>query len=219
MQNFAIIGLGRFGQCMLESLARRRMQILVVDRQEEKVQFARDLATEAVKADALNFDLFKELLPEDLDCAIVDLGDQMERSILVTNYLHKLEVPHVIVEAVNPQHAEILEIVGATRIVFPEREAAERLAGLLAGQDALEFFPVSEEFSLIEVPAPRKWVGKSLMELDLRKGTRVNVVAFCKQTPTGDQGPWRLSDPQRRFEGDDLVLLAGNTKDLNKVRD
>lgn len=218
MRSFAIIGLGRFGQCMLETLVRKRLRVVVVDLSEEKVQWARDLATQAVKADALNFEVLREVLPDGIDAAIVDLGDQMERSILVTNYLQKLKIPEIIVEAANPQHAEILEIVGATRIVYPENEAAERLAGLLAGRGTLDYFAVSSAFSLVEIPVPTAWVGKTLAELDLRRARKVNVVAHRKPAESEEDERWELAGPDHRFESNDFILVAGDAEHLQRIQ-
>jgi trk system potassium uptake protein TrkA len=217
MNGFMIVGLGRFGQCMLTSLVERRLHVLVIDSDEQKIQHARDVATRAVKADALEFALFQEIISDDIRCAIVDLGDEMERSILVTNYLHKLNVPSIIVEAVNPAHAEILQVVGATRIVFPEQEAAERLAGLLAGEGAINYFPVGERFSLVELPVPAKWVGETLMDLSLRKKKRINVVAVRKQVAEPQNHAWSLIEPEHVFAADEIVLLAGSRGDLEHL--
>jgi trk system potassium uptake protein TrkA len=217
MNGFMIVGLGRFGQCMLTSLVERRLHVLVIDSDEQKIQHARDVATRAVKADALEFALFEEIISDDIRCAIVDLGDEMERSILVTNYLHKLNVPSIIVEAVNPAHAEILQVVGATRIVFPEQEAAERLAGLLAGEGAINYFPVGERFSLVELPVPAKWVGETLMDLSLRKKKRINVVAVRKQVAEPQNHAWSLIEPEHVFAADEIVLLAGSRGDLEHL--
>lgn len=218
MPNVAIIGLGQFGQCVLESFAKRRFGVIVIDQDEAKVQYARDLATKALKADALNADLLKEIIPDGLECAVVDMGDDMERSILVTNYLYKLKVPRIIVEAVNAAHAEILTIVGATKIIFPEKEAAERLTGWLAGRGALDYFPVRESFSIVEIPVPKSWVGKPLADLDLRRKHRINVIATRKAAIPGADEQWKLTAPQREFERDDIVLLAGDAKDVDRLQ-
>lgn len=217
MKRFVIIGLGQFGKCMLDCLVRRNLEVLVIDRSEEKIQWARDKATKAIRADALNVELFEEVLPSGIECAIVDLGDQMERSILATNYLHKLGLKHIVVEAVGAEHAEILEIVGATRIVFPEKEAAERLAGLLAGHGTLDYFPVADKFSLVEVPIPRSWVGKKLIELDLRRTYNVHVVATRTQTSDKAAEQWQFPDPDKPMHPTTLTLLAGAPKDLDRI--
>ncbi len=217
MPNIAIIGLGQFGQCLLESFAKRGFDVVVIDQDESKIQLARDLASKAVKADALNAELLEEVLPDGLECAVVDMGDEMERSILVTNYLYKMKVPRIIVEAVNAAHAEILTIVGATKIIHPEKEAAERLAGTLAGHGALDYFPVRESFSIVETPVPKAWIGKPLADLDLRQKHRINIIASRKVGVPGADENWRLATPTREFERDDILLLAGEAKDVEKL--
>lgn len=219
MKSFAVIGLGRFGQCMLEALCERRRNVVVIDRDEQKIQRVRDLATTAVKADALNFELLKELLPDEVDCAVVDLGQVIGQSILVTNYLQKLGVPHIVVEAVDAEHAEILRIVGATRVVFPEREAAERLAGMLAGGSLLDFFSISEGFSMIEIPVPRKWVGKTTAQLLLRQKASIEVVAVRRPASSASHENWSLADAHRPFEASDIVLVAGNAENIDRLAD
>ncbi|RME36306.1 MAG: TrkA family potassium uptake protein [Planctomycetota bacterium] len=214
MKNFAIVGMGRFGKSMLERLMRRGSEVLVIDNDEQKIQWARDRATRVIQADAMDIDTLKEVLPDKLECAIIDTGrDHLERSILITNYLHKLGLGHIIVHALSPSHAEILQIVGATLSVFPEEEAAERLAGILVGRGRLDYFPVSSNFSVMEVSVPKNWVGKSLLELDVRQSQHVNVVAL---RDSRDEEGWRFPEPTYRFQPSDIVLLAGKTKDLER---
>jgi trk system potassium uptake protein TrkA len=218
MRNFVIVGLGRFGQCILDSLVERRLHVVVIDRDDEKVQRARDVATKAVKADAVDFELLQEVLPEGIECAIVDLGEVIGQSILVTNHLAKLKVPHIVVEAVNGEHAEILRIVGATRVVFPEEEAAKRLAGVLAGRGVLDFFAVSEDFSMIEIPVPAAWVGKTVAELKLIRTARVVVVAVRGANGEDEQTHWRFPELDRPFAARDIAILAGATGDLQRLQ-
>jgi trk system potassium uptake protein TrkA len=218
MKNFLIVGLGRFGQCMLQSLVARRRSVVVIDRSDEKIQQVRDTAAKAIKADALNRQLFEEVLPDGVDCAIVDLGDEMQASILVANYLSKLNVPHIVAEAVNAEHAEILKIVGATRVVFPEEEAAERLAGILAGRGILDFFPVSDDFSMIEIPVPESWVGKTVTDLEPTRRERLVVVAVRREGAQGDEGKWRFPEAGAPLESADLLLLAGATEAVQRVQ-
>jgi len=217
MMDFAVIGLGSFGRCMLDSLVKRNRSVIVIDSDDEKIQRARDVATKAVKADALNFELLKELFPETVQCVIVDMGHQMERSILITNYLQKLGIANIIVEAVSAEHGEILTIVGATKIVFPEQEAAERLAGMLGGRGSLDFFAVADDFSLIEASIPESWTGQTVAELRLRESKGINVVAVRQPTLRNGKELWRFPDPQAPFQLGEIVLLAGKTKDLERA--
>ncbi|MFO0837355.1 MAG: TrkA family potassium uptake protein [Phycisphaerae bacterium] len=217
MNNFAVIGLGRFGQCVVEALNDRRRQVVVIDRSEEKVQRVRDLAAKAIKADAVNAELLNEVIPEGIDCAIVDLGDVIGQSILVTNCLHKMGVKEIVVEAVDDEHAEILRIVGATRVVFPEREAAERLAGMLAGRGVLDFFAVSEGFSMIEIPVPDAWIGRTLVQLRPRQKAEIEIVAFRKPAISSADENWSLINAERPFEAQDIVLVAGASKSVENL--
>lgn len=217
MKSFVVIGLGRFGRCVVEALHGRRRNALVIDRNDEKIQRVRDLAAKAVKADAVNFELLKELLPEAVDCAIVDLGDIIGQSILVTNYLQKLGVKEIVVEAVDAEHAEILRIVGATRVVFPEREAAERVAGMLVGGGVLDFFAVSAGFSMAEIPVPEKWIGHTPAELQPRQNEHVEVVAVRRPAVSASEENWSLLDTARPFEPPDIVLVAGASKNVEKL--
>lgn len=217
MQNYTIIGLGQFGKCILESLLKRNCDVLVIDHDDKKVEWARGLSANVVKADALNPGVMAELFPKGLHCAIIDLGEQMEPSILITYQLHKLGVPNIAVQALSLAHAEILQIVGATKVIFPEREAAERLAGILAGRGTLEYFPVSDDFSIVEVPVPPAWIGKKLTEMSLRQKHVVHVVAYRKSTVGNTISSWYVAEPDRPFEGHDIVLLAGAPANVNAL--
>lgn len=217
MNDFGVIGLGTFGWCMLEALTRRGLRVVAIDLDDDKIQKARNIATRALRADALNIELLQEFFPKPVNCAIIDMGSQMERSILVTNHLHKLGVKHIIVEAVNAQHGEILEIVGASKIVFPEREAAERVAGMLSGRGSLDYFAVADDFSLVEVPAPRTWIGKTAAFLSLRQKRGINVVAIREPVLEDGKEKWRFPDPETAFRAGDIVLLAGRSSDLDRA--
>jgi len=215
MKNFAIIGLGRFAQSMLTALMKRGSDVLVIDNDEDKVQWARDLATSVLKADATDFALLSEMLPQNVECAVVDTGrEQLMPSILITNYLKKLDIPEIIVHALSPEHAEILQMVGATRSVFPEEEAAERVAGIVAGRGRLDYFPVSDQFSIVEIPPPREWVGQSLEKLQVRRKHQVNVIAVRNGS---DDQSWRFPDPRAELSTNDIVLVAGKTKDVERM--
>lgn len=215
MQNFVVIGLRQFGKCMVESLTERKCDILAIDSNEAKVGWARDIVGNAIKADALNPALYEEVLPKGVECAIVDLGEQMEPSILVTNYLKKHGVEHIVVQALSPAHGEILQLVGATRVVFPEKEAAERVAGVLVGRGTLDYFPVGEGFSVVEVRAPKRWIGKQLREIGVRQTYNVHIIAT--RASAAPDKTWSLANPERKFAAADIVLVAGVTEDIERL--
>jgi len=131
MRQYAIIGLGSFGLRMLEKLAAVADEIVVIDRDADVIERCKDLVRNAFIADASDVDAVERILPEGLDVAVVDVGDNIEAAILVTSSLKKLGVGEIIVKASSDQRGEILELVGATQVVYPDREAAAQIVPML----------------------------------------------------------------------------------------
>jgi len=216
-KSFAVIGLGEFGTCVFDALLSRGYDVLAVDRDESKVQDVKDRATLAVRADVLDQSVLEELFPETVDCAVVGLGEDEHAATLVTHHLAKMSIPSIVVEATDPQHAEILRIVGATRVVNPQQEAAEHVVGLLAGTNMLNYFAVSDEFCLIEIRVPEGWANKSLAELDLRP-ERIQIVAVRAGTDAADRETgWHLIARDEPLSADDVVLVAGTRTELDRL--
>lgn len=216
-KNFAVIGLDDFGSSVLEALLRRGHDVVVVDRNEAKIQSVKDRATLAVRADVLDRSVFDEVFPETVECAIVGLGDEEHAATLVTHHLKEMGIARIVVEAMDPQHAEILAIVGASRVVNPQKEAAEHVVGLLANSGMVDYFPVSDDFCLIEIHVPADWASKTLAELDLQLD-RIQVVAVrhAEEHP-GTKPGWHLLGREEPLSGDDIVLVAGTRAELDDL--
>jgi len=216
-KSFAVIGLGDFGECVLDALLRRGHDVLAIDRDEARIQNVKDRATLAVRADVGDRSVLEEVFPDNVYCAVVGLGSDEHASTLVTLHLAKMGVARIVVEATDPQHAEILQMVGATRVVNPEEEAAEHVVGLLAGPDMLDYFPVSDDFCLIEIHVPESWAKEPLAELDLReRGMQVVAVRAAVQGSDRDAG-WHLVDPDEILSPEDIVLVAGSREKLDQL--
>ncbi len=205
MRQFVIIGLGGFGWRMLERLSEITDDIVVIDRDKIMVDKAKDLARQALAADALNEKALSHLVPPQADAAIVDLGDSLETSILVTSQLKKLGIKSIIVRSDTEERGEILKLVGATRIVYPDRETADQVAPLLLSPDLFAYMPIGPGIALGEVRTPKGIAGKTLVEADLRRTRNVNVVAIRKK----DAEDLAWPDPAYRFGEDDSLLVAG----------
>ena len=217
MKQFAIIGLGQFGCTMLEQLSDTGCEILVIDKDREAVEKYKDKATAAYIADAISEEIIAKLVPRSIDAAVVDLGDSLEASILVTNYLKKLGVTRIIAKAESAQHAEILDIVGATEIVLPDREAAKRIAPLLLSSALFSYLPIGLEFAIVELEVPERYVGKTLIEANLRQEHRLNVIALRKK----GQSDYAYFAPDYRLREDDVLLVAakeGDVAEFTKAR-
>jgi trk system potassium uptake protein TrkA len=210
MKQFAIIGLSKFGQRMLEELADTGCEIILIDKDRQRVDQYKDRVAAVYVADALNEDVLEKLVPRGIDAAIVDPGDLTEVSILVTHYLKKLGIREIIAKADSDEHEEILKLVGATRVVRPNTEAARRIAPFLVSSLVFSYLPISKDLVIAEVKVPEQFYGKSLIEVDLRKQYRLNVIAYRKL----NQEDYAFYAPEYRLQADDLLLLAGNEEDV-----
>ena len=210
MKQFAIIGLGQFGRTMLEQLSDTGCEILLIDKDREALETYKDKATAAYVADAISEEIIKKLVPPAIDAAVVDLGDNLEVSILVTNYLKKLGVARIIAKAESEQHAEILDIVGATEIVLPDREAAKRIAPLLLSSLLFSYLPIGQDFAIVEMEVPDRYIGKTLIEANLRQAHGLNVIALRRE----GQSEYTYFAADYRLRKEDVLLAAAKEEDV-----
>jgi len=211
MKQFAIIGISIFGERMLEELSETSCEILIIDKDAEIIEKYKEKVTSAYIADVINQETIKKLIPATIDAAIVDLGDKIEVSILVTNYLSKLGIRKIIVKAETDEHAEILNIVGATQIVFPNREAAKRITPLLVSSLLFNYMPISNGLVMAEVKVPDGYTGQTLIEADLRRTQQLNVIAIRKE----EESDYEFFSPDYRLQNDDIFLLVGKEKNVS----
>ena len=204
-QQFVIIGLGGFGWRMLERLADVSDDIVVIDRDADLIEKAKDLARNALSADALNERVIERAVPPNADAAVVDLGDSLEASILVTSQLKRLGARNIVVKTDTEERGTILKMVGATRIVYPDRAAADQLAPLLASPELFAYMPIGPGLALGEVRTPADLRGKTLVEADFRKVWKVNVVAV-RHEGSEDLSP---VEPTYRLAGTDTLVVTG----------
>lgn len=213
-EQFAVIGLGRVGASLARTLDSLGHEVLGMDCVEEIVQ---DLSNEMpnvnlVSADATEDRVLRDLGLESFDGAAVVIGENIQASVLVTLTLKDLGVPRVISRANSPLHARVLERVGADHVVQPEREFGEYLARRLASPSLLDYLELGEGEALIEIQTPRKWVGKTLMDLDLHNREGLIVLAV---KPEGRQR--LIPDPQTKLGENDTLIVGGSTKSLDRI--
>ncbi len=213
MKQFAIIGLGSFGLRMLEELLTITNEIIIIDKDRDIIDKYKDIAKAAYITDAINENALLKIIPEEIDAVIVDLGGKIEVSIMTTNYLKKMGIKEIIVKAQTDEHGEVLTMVGATKVIFPDREAAKRITPMLASSALFNFMPISANLALAEVRVNENCLGKTLLDANLRKTFGLNVVAMRK----GDKGDFFfISDPTYSFVEDDILLVAGDEEHINK---
>ena len=213
MKTYVVIGLGRFGTEVARRLCELGCEVLAVDQNSDLVQQISDNVTQAVVADARDKGVLQALGVSDFDCAIVAIGGSLGDSVLATMSLKELGVPYVVAKAHDETHRQVLEKLGADMVVIPEQEQACRLARNLSNPNVLDYIELSDDYGIIEVPAPGKWVGKSLKNLNVRAELGVNIIAIR-------QGEKVNVSPGADYEimSDDVMVVLGDTDALNAVQ-
>ena len=177
MKSYVVIGLGRFGNELATRLYAIGEEVMAIDKDEGLVDKIADRVTRAVAADARDLDVLEKLGVENFDRAIVAVGSDLAASALITMNLKTLNVPYILCKARDDTYREILERLGANRVIIPEREVADKLALGLTHAGVMEYIELSSEFGIIELEPLPEWVGKTIRELELRTRYGVNVIA------------------------------------------
>jgi trk/ktr system potassium uptake protein len=200
-----VVGLGRFGSALAETLVSLGHEVLGVDSDAENVQRSADLLTHVVEADATDEDVMRQLGAGEFGRAVVGIGTDLEASILTTSVLVDLKVPDIWAKAVTVPHGRILQRVGAHHVVFPEHDMGRRVAHLVTGR-MIEFVQLDEGFALVEQRPPKQIVGRSLADAQVRSRHGITVVcikpegaSFTYATPETVPGP------------NDILVVAGET--------
>ena len=213
MKSYIVVGLGRFGSEVALQLYAHGCEVLAVDCSEELVNQVSNDVTHAVVADARDKGVLRALGAAEFDCAIVAIGGSLGDSVLATMNLKELGIPKIVCKAHDETHRQVLLKLGADQVVIPEKENAERLARSLSSPNVLEYIELSDEYGIIEVPAPKRWLGKTLKELNVRAKLGVNIIAVERNEKI-DVSP--AADYQI-LEGDIMVVL-GDTDALQTVQ-
>ncbi len=201
-----VLGLGRFGGAIAETLSELGREVLAVDADHKIVQSYAGRLTHVVEADTTSEEALRQIGAGEFDCAVVGIGTNIEASILTTSVLVDLGVSTIWAKAISVSHGRILERVGATHVVLPEHEMGERVAHLVAGR-ALNYIEFENGFALVETTSPREYVGKTLGEAGIRKEHGVTVVAIKRR---GED--FSYATPDSVIGGDDLLIVAGKSK-------
>ena len=178
MKSYVVIGLGRFGAELATRLYACGEEVMVIDTNELLIDKIADRVTRAVTADARDLDVLKKLGVENFDRAVVAVGSDLGSSALITMNLKTLNVPFIMCKAHDDTYREILEKLGADRVIIPEREVADKLALGLTHAGVMEYIELSQEFGIVEMEPVPAWVGKTVRELELRTRYGVNVIAI-----------------------------------------
>ncbi len=201
-----VLGLGRFGGAIAETLADLGHEVLAVDNDHRLVQAYAGRLTHVVEADTTDAEALRQIGADEFSCAVVAIGTNIEASILTTSVLVDLGIPTIWAKAISKPHGRILERVGATRVVLPEHEMGERVAHLVSGR-ALNYIEFEDGFALLETKPPAKYVGKRLGDAGIRSEHGVTVVSIKRH---GEDFAHATADSV--MGADDLLIVAGKTE-------
>lgn len=208
---YGIIGLGRFGMALALELAKAEADLLVIDRDEEKVREMREYTENAFVVPTLDRKTLGETGIQNCDVAVVCIGESMSTSILTTLHLVSMGIPSVIAKATSAEHGEILEKLGA-KVVHPEQDMAVRLANRLEASRMLDFIQLSEKLNISKLLASEKMAGKTVLEVDFRKKFGANIIAIERCASLME-----TVEPSYQFQCGDILFVSGSKEGLNRL--
>jgi trk system potassium uptake protein TrkA len=206
----AVIGLGRFGRSLALELVRRGTEVLAIDSEPSIAQRLSGQISQIVVADTTDMESLRDIGVPDFSRAVVAIGADMEASILTTSLLSELDVQQIWAKALSPEHARILDRVGAHRVVMPEHEMGQRIAHLVSDQ-MLDYLEIDQDWVLVKTQPPKELCGIPLDNQRLRK----SGVAVVSVKPAG-QDAFRHVDPDTHLSYGDQIVVAGCARDVDK---
>ena len=212
-KQYAVLGLGNFGTSVALTLQNLGCDVIAADNNMERVQKIADMVSYAVKGDIDEADFIRTLGVRNLDGVIIAVSENRESSIMATLLVNEEGAPYILAKANDKRHAAILMKIGADAIVYPEREMGARVAKNLVSTEFADWITLSPDYSMIETEIPKKWVGKTLRQLEVRKQHEVSVVGYI------DEGDVELNpDPDEILKDDIILILVGSNLALQKLQ-
>ena len=214
-QRVVVIGLGIFGFNIVRDLYEGGFEVIAVDKNKEAVQRVRDCSTKAIVADGTDKEIMDAIGIQEEDVVIISFGEDLAAATLTTLHLRQMKVRTIIVKAPNEEHKLILEKVGATEVMIPEKEIAHKVAKSLITPNVLDYLPLSDDYMISEMAPPNSFLGKSIADLQLRTRYHIEVIAIRDI----------VSDkiniiPGANFviKDGDVLVVVGKEKDIQQIR-
>ena len=210
-KQYAVFGLGSFGESVAVALQELGCEVVVVDNHMERIEDISPYVSYAVQADIEDPEVIRSLGARNLDGVVVAVADDMEASIMATLVSKEIGVPYVLAKAKNELHAKVLKKIGADSIIFPEKEIGQSVARTLVSGEFVDWISLSPDYSITEIQVPEKWIGKSLSEIDVRRTKDVNVVGVR----IGEKIQVTI-DPEEPLQKEMMLIMIGSNEALEK---
>lgn len=222
MRQFAVIGLGGFGRKVAETLSKKGAPVIAIDSNQELINRVSDIVTKAVQTDSTDESSLVACGIKDVDVAVVSMGEDIESSILTTALLKNLEIKEIVARACTPLHAQILKMVGATRVVFPEEDMGIRVANSILSPGVLEYIELGADYTLAEIEAKSKDIGRTINELELKAKYGINVLIIKRKIfevgenieKTIEKEVKVLPTAGYKIQEGDVLVVVGSSEDI-----
>jgi trk system potassium uptake protein TrkA len=215
MKRVVVIGLGIFGFNIARDLYENGIEVIAIDKNKEIIQKIKDFSTKAILADGTDKEVIDSIGIQEDDIVIISFGEDLAASTLITLHLKEMKIKNIVVKAPNEDHKRVLEKVGATQVIIPEREMADKVAKGLISPNVLDYIPLSEDYTISEVVPPASFMGKTIGELHLRTKYHVEVIAVREMLPDRVR-----MVPKADFviKDSDVLVVIGKEEDIQKIR-
>lgn len=213
MKSMLVIGAGRFGENLAKKLTQIGCEVLLVDKDESKINRFSSFVTGAQIGDCMDRDVIHSLGVRNFDICFVCISGNFQSSMEITSLLKEEGAKYVVSKADSKLHAELLTKIGADEVVYPERDMAWRTAVRFSMHGAFDYVELSPEYAIYEIAAPDNWVGHSIGELDVRSKHNINVIGVRD----ADNKVTALTRADYIFNQGDHVIVAGSQKDISKL--
>ena len=212
-KQYIVVGLGRFGRAIAETLCQDGAEVLGVDQRMDVVERLRDVLTQTIQMDAMDRDALETLGVRDFDIVFVTMGSDIRASGTIVLLLKELGARRIIAKAHDEFHGRMLEKLGADQVLLPERDMGRRVAHSLVSGNVIEFMELSTQYSMAEIRPKPEWVGKTLKELAMRSSMDINVVAIRNGDAVN-----AMPQPETRISEGDLMLVVISESSLAQMR-
>ncbi|MCI9423197.1 TrkA family potassium uptake protein [Lachnospiraceae bacterium WCA-9-b2] len=213
-KQFVVLGLGSFGASVAVTLQKLGCDVVAVDQDMELVTDIAEKVTYAMQADIENPKLLESLGSRNFDGMVVASSENLEGSILATLAAKEMGIPYILCKAHNERHAQVLRKIGADAVVFPEEEMGRKIAKNLVSANLADWIELSPDYSIVETAIPKRWIGKTLKELDVRRTYEVNVVGIREE----EEGRVEITpNPEMPLKEGMILMLIGANEALEKI--
>jgi len=214
MKRVVVIGLGIFGFNLAKNLFEAGLEVIAIDKNKDMVQNIRDYSTKAIVADATDKEVMEAIGFEEKDVVVISFGEDLAASTILTLHLKEMNLKNIIVKAPNEVHKRILEKVGATEVVIPEREMAAKVARSLISPNVMDYIPLTQEYTVCEIAPPKSFIGRSIADIQLRKKFNIGLLA-SRDVLTDDIT--MIPGGEFVVKDSDILVVIGKEQDIQRI--